>query len=368
MRRAGSLIVAIPLFLVLGWLLTNATDFRTTDFFCYWSGARFVVEGRDPYREELWRPATTGARPMAPFCTGAYPGPLYTAVLMAPLGALPFDLAAVLWMALSLAAALAGMVLVQRASGEGRRDDLLLYALVLFSQPFWVLLVGGQFAGLLLLATGVLAGSLARGGEAEGGVALASFAIKPQVVALFAPPLLVWALLERRRAFVVGAVATGLGLLAVSLAARPAWPLEWLATQTPRLAILPYLATAWGLAAEALGDPRWGLALVALLVAAVVALVRGARVGALDLAALTLPLSLFASPHTWSYDFLLLALPWSRTLALGSGALRLALVACASPLPWLLYGVGLARGQETWSAVVPAASALLLALAIRSRA
>ncbi len=33
----------------------------------------------------------------------------------------------------------------------------------------------------------------------------------------------------------------------------------------------------------------------------------------------------------------------------------------ASPLPWVLYAIGISRGQEEWSAVVPVATALLVA-------
>ncbi len=80
------------------------------------------------------------------------------------------------------------------------------------------------------------------------------------------------------------------------------------------------------------------------------------------------------TPHAWSPDFVLLALPWGVALARATGQhrrallLRLGVVACASLAPWALSTVASMRELETWSALVSAATALLVALALRARA
>jgi len=115
---------------------------------------------------------------------------------------------------------------------------------------------------------------------------------------------------------------------------------------------------------------------VVVLIAALVALVMliARDVDVLALFALSFPLSLVVTPHAWSYDFLLLAVPWAFVLGrlpFASRVMRWALLGAlllvASPLPWVLYGVGFARGLETVSVLVPAATALLAATATRQR-
>ncbi|MBI2773139.1 MAG: hypothetical protein HYX56_01410 [Chloroflexi bacterium] len=94
--------------------------------------------------------------------------------------------------------------------------------------------------------------------------------------------------------------------------------------------------------------------------------------GPVRFAALALPFSLLLMPYMWSYDFLVLAFPWAVTLAAAQQAsapsrplILFGLAVVASVLPWSLYAVGLERGQETLSALIPAATAILAAIALR---
>ena len=83
------------------------------DFSVYYTAARAVLDGVDPYSVE-----GTGGRPFV--------YPLGFAVLLAPLAALPFPVAAVLWTALSLAAVLREPLALPRSArpvpGPGRLD------------------------------------------------------------------------------------------------------------------------------------------------------------------------------------------------------------------------------------------------------
>ena len=71
----------------------------TTDFYCFWSGSSFVLQGRDPYDEVAWTSATSGIsldafdRMRGQNCYTRYLYPLATGVALVPLAALPLGLA-----------------------------------------------------------------------------------------------------------------------------------------------------------------------------------------------------------------------------------------------------------------------------------
>ena len=139
-----------------------------------------------------------------------------------------------------------------------------------------------------------------------------------------------------------------------------------------RLGYAGLLPTAWGLANDVLGTVAWAPALIAASILAVAVVVGRRPLGRVAFAALALPLSIFAMPHIWSYDFLALAFPWAVALSLSdrmAGARRPVMlavtVAVACLMPWSLFALGISRGQEHWSALVPIATALLVALAHR---
>jgi hypothetical protein len=289
---------------------------------------------------------------------------------MIPFGVLPLPVAAVAWMTVSLIATVAGAAAAWRASGGRRAGAILLLAIVLTAQPFWVFLISGQLAGIALGLTGLSALSLARGHDVRAGVAFGLLALKPQLIALSGPALFIWGLAVRRRA-ALAAAAVVAAMFVVTVAIAPRWTGDWAAELNGRrLRIAPLLPTAWGLATD-----LFGTALVAPLL--IVALTGGAwylarrRATPVGVGSIALAISLFGTPHAWSYDHLVLALPWAHALAIAArstGATRVALfigtAAVASFLPWTLYAVAFSRGTETLSAIVPAVTALLVAAAI----
>ncbi len=353
--------------------------YETTDFYCLWSGARLVAAGQDPYNEAIWAGATGGLHPdprgvLAPSsCPGRYGYPLWTAFTLVPFGILPLPAAAVAWMALSLVATLVGAAASWRASGGGRPMAALFAAIVLSAQPLWLLVISGQLTGIALGLAGVAALALARGRDARAGIAFGLLALKPQLIALSGPALFGWGLIVRRRAALsaAGAVAA---LLIATLVVLPQWPLEWLAEITGRRTrVTTLLPTAWGLSAD-----LFGTALIApVLIAAVSAIAwylarrHAAPVG---VACIAVAISVFGTPYAWSYDHLILVLPWAYSLAIAArsvGAARLGLllgtVTVASLLPWTLYAIAFTRGGETLNALVPALTAILVAAAIGSQ-
>ncbi|HUQ16593.1 MAG TPA: hypothetical protein VM070_02280, partial [Candidatus Saccharimonadales bacterium] len=248
----------------------------------------------------------------------------------------------------------------------------LLAALVVASQPFWLLLVGGQITGLLLGLAGLATAALSRGRARAAGALIGALVLKPQLV-LFLLPGLVLALPAARRRLLSGLVGVLAVFGAVAFARDPGWLGPWIGEVTDRTAgLTPRLATLWGFAADVLGAAAWAVPLLVLCAVGAALLVRGRALTPAVWVALLIPWSLAAAPHAWSYDHLLLVVPWAATLACVSrlaGRRRLLILlllgVCASGLPWLLYVVAFARGQETLSVAVPVASLFLAAYAIR---
>lgn len=376
------LVPAIAVLVIVAGAVAAAWSlyYQTSDFFCLWNGARALTTGMDPYDEVVWRAATGGLYPdprgglISSSCAGRFAYPLWTAVALAPFGVLPLEVAASLWASLAIGATLAGTWLAVRAAAVPTHLVPLLLVLVAFSQPFWLLLVSGQISGVMLALAGAVAWATIRGRDGVAGAALAGIALKPQVGALFVPLMLVRALATSRRRFVLSSLGVGALLFSISVAVAPRWPVEWAdEVLIQRTRVITLLPTAWGLAADLTGAPMLGLVLVALMALAVWAIARSDAFRGLPFVGIALSLSLFAAPHLWSYDFLVLVVPWAVTLGLvgrAAGVARVLLlsgvVACASLLPWALYAVAFTRGGETLSAVIPAATALLLAAAVAS--
>lgn len=377
----AALLVAVLLVLAGALAANGARFYQSNDFFCLWNGSRLLLAGESPYDEVRWLEAAGGPRPghdgalVPSACTARFAYPLWTAAVLAPFGALPLEAAATLWMATGIGAAIGGTVLAWRSIRGPASGAALLGVLLVSSQPFWVLLVGGQMTGLLLGACGVLAWAASRRRQATGGLALTLLLIKPQLVAVLAP-ILVLGAVARGAVRAVAAFGAAVALLvAMPFALQPGWLSGWLPEVTGRATELaPRLATLWGFAADVLGHPAWGIPLAGALVLALWSSLRGVPVRPAEAVGLALALSLALAPHAWSYDHLLLVVPWAAALAAvlalrgwPRAALLGGVVASASLLPWTLYAVAFARGADTLSVAVPIATMAVLALSLRAR-
>jgi len=356
---------------------SRALWYESTDFFCMWQGARLVAAGADPYDESLWRDATGGLHPdpagglTVSSCPGRYGYPLWTALLTLPFGVLPLPAAAIAWMGVSLLMVAIGSLASWRAVGGGRGGLPLFVTLVVTAQPLWLLVITGQMTGIMLGLVGLLGLFLARMKSVPAGVALGLLVLKPQIAGAFAPVVFLRSFRARPR-FAVASLLTLAALSVASLVVAPGWPLEWLGELGGRrLRVAGLLPTAWGLSADLFGTQAVAPVFIAAVVLGAALIVRRVP-GHLAFAALALPVSLFASPYAWSYDQLVLVFPWAlcvttaARVARSKGAALLMMTALVGAiLPWCLYAIAFARGLETLNALVPALTALVVALAIR---
>ena len=345
--------------------------YRHSDFFQFWAAPRLILERADPYDPVAWA-GIYAREAAAPVATPPPPErhiyPLWVALLPLPLGALPFGLAAALWLVAQLVIVALALRTLVALSGGTRRESVLLFGLAAGAQPLWLLVGGGNMTGFLFgLYVAALAATL-RQRPVHAGLAIGLLALKPHPLGIAIPALLLVARDRFAIVAVAGAVVTA--LLAGSLALDPGWVGKWLAAAFDRLTTTGSNATVWTVG-RVIPLPFIAPVLAAASVAALALWWRSRSSPFLRVAG-AVPVSLFLAPHGWSYDHLFLFVAYAAILgrlALIAGPRRLTALlltaAAAGPLPWLLYGAASVRGGEEWSAVSPLVAFGLLVLADR---
>lgn len=366
--------VAITALALLEW---PARQYLDTDFLAFYAGGRALLEGWDPYDPgpflDFYRAMGSQGQEFA-YPDLAYRQPLWTAVASLPFAVLPFALASAAWLTTqALTAALALAALGRRLFGEHLRRDLVaLLGIAAASQPSWLVPASGNVGGFLLaIVAGGLA-LLAAGRPFLAGALFGLLIVKPHPFLWFGPGVLL-ATSRGRGRLVGGVAATAAPLVALSFVARPAWVPEWLGAVAYVQGLNQSRANAFGLAPA---SDRWlGLFFVAAVVAVLVWWWMRHRPSRLALLAGLLPLSLFAAPYVWSYDFGVLLVTTAVSLALvrdemaAARAVWLALLAVVAVLlPWLLYATAFVVGDERFGGLVPLLQlATLLFLDARGR-
>ena len=172
---------------------------------------------------------------------GPSPYPPYVALLFRPLALLPFWIACLIWMALSLAMYLTGLLLLVRRFFAG--DPLRQSILFCFALSLWTFLgrtlMNGQLSAIGFLAVAVAICFEEAGRPYLSGLALAVCAYKPTLLLLIVPMLLV----TRRLKTLFGLLAAGVALASVTTLLEG--PRVWgayvrLSTQFPHF---PFLAS-----------------------------------------------------------------------------------------------------------------------------
>ena len=230
------------------------------DFYSRWHGARaFLLEGRNPYALDVTEEIqpVIGIDP-SEVGRGGFNYPLHVIFFFWPLVYLPYDWTQAIWWTVVLWLAIAStIVLLQWLEIKPKPTQLLTFLLVALTfYPITRSVFLGQFTlhilffltlSLFLLkrnpsnnpsvlaavalphASSSTAGATSNNRDFWAGVALSAASIKPQMLILVVPFLLLWALTQKRWRFIGGLLAGGAVFLAASLALMPTWPLEFLA-------------------------------------------------------------------------------------------------------------------------------------------
>jgi hypothetical protein len=199
------------------------------DFYSRWKGAQlFVVEGLDPYSEEASLEIQIGmyGRPALPDEDQVlFVYPFYTIFTIWPLVWLPYDWVQAIWLVTLMGSMLAGVYIILQLLDW--RPSLWLLAVIMI----WTVLnynsvrtiILGQYAGLIFLWLMACLVALRRRADLLAGALLALTTIKPQMVFLVIPALLLWALWQRRWRFVAGFTSSMIILVGLSFLLLPGW-------------------------------------------------------------------------------------------------------------------------------------------------
>jgi hypothetical protein len=241
---ALSAVVSVLVFSLLA-LVVQPPNRPTSDFYSFWTGARLVGPHLyDPAQDEAIQ------RTVYPLVeTKRFIRPPFYALMLWPLGQLPFQVAYILWFIINLTAFL-GFVRLWRF-----REEVYL-ACTFFLPLAWSFAIL-QDAPLMLLAFSAGARLVEQKRELAGGAVLALCAVKPHLF-LFVPVAL---LAQRRYRALAGMLGAGAILYLLSSAVLGLnWPSAFFqavmgneATIHPRLLGLAGLLSGFG-------APRWVLA------------------------------------------------------------------------------------------------------------
>lgn len=208
------------------------------DFASRWAGARaFWRDGLSPYSDEATRQIQMliYGRPILPeeeqtLDPGPFAYPFYTVFLLLPLAWMSYPWAEAVWLVVLEACLCGGLLLALHVHRWRPPRGLLAFTVVwafLFYPDARALLLG-QFAIFVFAMVALTLWGLQTRRDVLAGVCLALATVKPQMVFLLIPLLLVWALVERRLRFVGGFLGSMALLMGASWLAEPGWVASFL--------------------------------------------------------------------------------------------------------------------------------------------
>jgi Glycosyltransferase family 87 len=364
-RRADVAYLAAILLGVLFVVLLGPLDRRLeilhiNDFSGFWAGPRAVLAGVSP-----WDPASYPAARVA-FDTQRDDATVlnympWTVIALLPLGLLSLDIAAWIWMALSMICGALALRALLREFMPGRAAVHAALGLALFvGQPGFHTIVLGQWALLLMSAVALVVLAVRAGHARRAGFAALAFLAKPQLFVWTALGLGIPVLFDARyRRFVTFAAVVAGALVVTTWLAFPEWFPAWIqdipSRRTGRSAVL---LSAFG---QLFGTP--GRVLAIAVIAAGLALASRFVPGSDAWLAAWLALSSAGAIYSWSYDHVLLFVPLviaSGVLAAAGRELAARRLAIGGALTFLVvspafYAIGVLRHDETFSIAVPVA-------------
>ncbi len=265
-------------------------------------GARDILAGANPY--------------------GAYyQSPLWSAFVLVPFAALREGWSYVAWFWANVLSWAAAVLLLAKVAGiPGGLPARILTAGLLMVYPPAVWSMHGQLDGFMALG---LAGSLALSPSKPfaAGLTLTALAVKPHLALFPLALLLLSAMRDGRWAVVLGLLTGSLVIAVLSLAAQPAWPLQWLnvLAHPPVDMVLGRAKFAQTMAAfTGLWTPGWLAGALGWTVAVTTALAAAKWVwtrprAPADVAALGAAGLFLVTPYAQGYDLSLLLLPLAIT-------------------------------------------------------
>lgn len=270
-RSTGKLLALTLVYLALfggqTWFTWNAFSRNhpsANDFFPRWAGGcRLLWEGENPYSEETTLRIQRGmygrtARHGEDQAAFAYP--LYTLALTWPT-CLIRDYAWVqaAWMTLLVHLLVLGTALTQRITNWSPTKWLWMGAMVwsIFVYPNARAVILGQLSIVVFVILMLSLWSLTKGKEVLSGALLGLTTIKPQMMLLTIPWLLLWSGFKGKRRVLWGFAGTIIGLVGAGLVLVPSWPLDFVEQLQAYTSYTELGSAIWIMTTYYLGTPKW---------------------------------------------------------------------------------------------------------------
>lgn len=297
-----------------------------------------------------------------------YPPPM--ALIFAPFSLFTPPVGEVVWLFFcELLLVLSAVWLLRGVNLSQPRRFALVAVCIVFFLPTINAWWARQHSFLLLFFLAAAYMLLMRRKDWAAGAFLALAALRPSPVLFLAWAIMGWALAHRRWRVWISTAASALVLYFIGVLIRPGWLAVWL-EYTVGLggkleAYQAFVPTLWGLLAD-LGAPAWslvgGVVSIGLAIFSIWWMRRYKHTNFTSVVLLFVPLSLFLSPYSWNYDFILLLIPLLlivRHAEHSAPELRRRLwpwlLAVTLALPYALRVVAILRGRDTLSALLPLA-------------
>jgi hypothetical protein len=197
---------------------------RPNDFLQVWAAGKLTLAGDNPYDAEKMFELQQANRPPSDFASMMWVPPWGLAVAM-PIGALPINLAQVVWVYGQVGLIALCAVVLWRFHGGRPHRKWVPVVLAVLSGPVWWQTVGGQYAGVLLVGVvGFVAANRANR-PVLAGLFTSLIALKPHLFVLIAVGLLIDAVRTPfgRRVVLGGLIGLAVGAVAATLANPDVW-------------------------------------------------------------------------------------------------------------------------------------------------
>ena len=319
--------------------IVNSIDYLNngTDFSSFWMAGKLILQGKSPYDIVAW--AEGFRRFVLGFLlTPVFLYPLPLALLLTPLGMLPFHNAYIIWVTLTQLMIIASLAILLTLETNPRSKLFIipLFIGIMFFRPTILTLTQGQVSGLFLFALAWIAFLWQKGKWFWGGFLLGLLVLKPNLGFMVILLVFVWLLLDKKWMALCGTLASGIFLLIAGLIYNPTWIIQYLQVGSNKLAeTFGGSPTVWGLGAL-ISHNRTVVTLIIGSLAGLILLFwffRGllhsqATLRPVSVLALAVSVTLLVTPYTWTYDQLLLILPISAViLAMDRSGVRFPLTA-----------------------------------------
>ncbi len=289
-----------------------------SDFFTFWLGARLQGQGADVYDPVVWETghANYGSTWLE---NPRYVYPLPLAVLTQPIGWIPLQTSAAIWIALSILSLIGTLFLIIRQTGIrlSTFSGLLLVIGIITFRPMVEGVRNGQIILFFLFAQTLAVWLLEQKRDVAAGTLLALLILKPTLGIPICGLLVIWMLRNRRWYAFESFLLTCIILWLIGQLAHPGWMNIFLAQGMEKgLSVLGYSPTLWGLANLACSFQSacfTTVSIIAIGSAIIIACVAGwwmaQKTNLISYASFAVIAALLVTPYLWAYDQSLLLLP-----------------------------------------------------------